>query len=185
MSERRLCGCGCGKPTLPATKTRTGQGHLRGRPMAFLRGHRPRRPLAERFAEKVRPATDLSPNGMVGCLLWTAATDGHGYGTILVGDVIRRAHVAAWWLAGRTVPEGHELDHLCRRPACVNVDHLEDVTHANNCQRGATAKLTHEQAREVRYLARAGWRPVDIAAAYSISRSQIHKIKTGEAWANV
>lgn len=28
-----------------------------------------------------------------------------------------------------------ELDHLCRRPACCNPDHLEPVTHRTNMRR--------------------------------------------------
>lgn len=35
------------------------------------------------------------------------------------------------------VPEGLELDHLCRNRRCYNPHHLEPVTHAVNCQRAA------------------------------------------------
>ena len=35
------------------------------------------------------------------------------------------------------VPRGLELDHLCQNPPCVRFDHLEPVTHKDNCLRGA------------------------------------------------
>jgi hypothetical protein len=43
------------------------------------------------------------------------------------------------------VPDGLELDHLCRVPACVNPDHLEPVTHIENVRRGRSywAERTH------------------------------------------
>lgn len=38
------------------------------------------------------------------------------------------------WLRG-PVPEGLELDHLCRNKLCVRPDHLEPVTRAENMRR--------------------------------------------------
>jgi len=34
------------------------------------------------------------------------------------------------------VPQGLELDHLCRVSHCVRPEHLEAVTHAENVRRG-------------------------------------------------
>jgi hypothetical protein len=47
------------------------------------------------------------------------------------------------------IPEGLELDHLCRNTLCVNPDHLEPVTHAENIQRGHAARgpVTHCRRR--------------------------------------
>lgn len=46
-----------------------------------------------------------------------------------------RAHRAAYELLVGPIPDGLELDHLCRNKTCVNPDHLEPVTHKENVQR--------------------------------------------------
>ena len=42
------------------------------------------------------------------------------------------------------IPDGCELDHLCRNRACCNPDHLEPVTHLENVRRGLKGlSVTH------------------------------------------
>jgi hypothetical protein len=89
----------------------------------------------ERFAEKVRPEG--------GCLIWIGATGGGGdsYGNFYLDGRPRWAHIVAYEWANGPVPEGLELDHLCRRSLCVNPAHLEAVTHAENIRRGLRGAL--------------------------------------------
>lgn len=72
------------------------------------------------------------------CWLWTATNDGHGYGAFNTAS--RRSPVKAHRFAYEDlvgpIPEGMQLDHLCRTPLCVNPAHLEPVTHAENMRRG-------------------------------------------------
>lgn len=49
---------------------------------------------------------------------------------------VRLAHIVSYEMRNGRVPDGLELDHLCRTPICVNPDHLEAVTHAENLRRG-------------------------------------------------
>ena len=81
----------------------------------------------ERFWAKV----DKTPT----CWLWTGAKTG-GYGVF--GHPQRRSHRLSYeWLVG-PIPEGLQMDHLCRVRACVNPDHLEPVTQQVNLLRGET-----------------------------------------------
>jgi len=83
--------------------------------------------------------------GQDDCWPWVAAVTHTGYGRINIGGTIKRAHRIAYELVKGPIPEGLELDHLCRNRACINPDHLEPVTHAVNMRRGysANAAKTH------------------------------------------
>ena len=60
---------------------------------------------------------------------------------------LRSAHIVAYeWKYG-LVPEGLELDHLCRNPSCVNPDHQEAVTHSENSFRGNTGQWLSNKQR--------------------------------------
>jgi hypothetical protein len=85
--------------------------------------------VEERFRVKVRPAETGD------CLLWIAAQDGHGYGQMNVGGRPVKAHRLAWTFARGPIPPGLSIDHLCRVRLCVNPDHLEVVTLAENTRR--------------------------------------------------
>jgi HNH endonuclease len=63
------------------------------------------------------------------CWIWEGGLR-HGYG----------AHHVAWRQRYGPVPDGLELDHLCRIKACCNPDHLEAVTHAENVHRDLVAR---------------------------------------------
>lgn len=79
---------------------------------------------------------DLGP-----CWLWTASTVKDGYGQFHSGGKESRtvkAHVYAYTLLVGPVPEGLQLDHLCRVRRCVNPQHLEAVTCKVNVMRGST-----------------------------------------------
>lgn len=77
------------------------------------------------------------------CWLWTAATHHDGYGTFWVREdqQLRRAHRYAYELLVGPIPDGLDLDHLCRVRACVNPAHLEPVTRSENVRRGAGGVL--------------------------------------------
>ena len=46
------------------------------------------------------------------------------------------AHRVAYELYKGPFPTGMVIDHLCRRPACVNPNHLDAVTMQENLRRG-------------------------------------------------
>lgn len=70
------------------------------------------------------------------CWLWTAEIDHRGYGQFWYEGKVQLAYVVGYRdIAGFEIPDGLELDHLCRVRACVRFDHLEPVTHQENVRR--------------------------------------------------
>jgi hypothetical protein len=75
------------------------------------------------------------------CWNWTGTTAGPGrYGHFHIGgggDHRQRAyaHRYSYELHVGPIPEGMEIDHLCRNTRCVRWDHLEPVSHAENQRR--------------------------------------------------
>ena len=88
--------------------------------------------VEDRFWAKV-DAT--SPDG---CWPWTAAVSKNGYGN-LAG---LSAHRVSYELNVGSIPEGLQIDHLCRNTRCVRPDHLEPVTGLENMRR-RYAYVTH------------------------------------------
>lgn len=68
------------------------------------------------------------------CWLWFGKIH-KGYGTFSMDGRKQQAHRLFWEFVNGPVPQGLELDHLCRVRHCVNPDHLEPVTHAENIGR--------------------------------------------------
>ncbi len=70
-----------------------------------------------------------------GCWLWIAAS-ARGYGRVDVNGKLSQAHRVVYEILRGPIPDGLQLDHLCRVRCCVNPDHLEPVTLAENVRRG-------------------------------------------------
>lgn len=100
------------------------------------------RPYREPFWDKVDVGHPL------GCWLWKRATNAYGYGVHREDGVLHLAHRRSYELLAGPIPEGLQLDHMCRVRACVNPDHLDAVTQRENLLRGQTvtarnAAVTH------------------------------------------
>jgi hypothetical protein len=155
-------------------------------------------PLEKRFWARVEK------RGPSECWLWTAATNGVGYGTIFSGGEragrMVLAHRLSFEIHKGTIPKGHYVCHHCDNPRCVNPEHLFAGTPRENTQdmfakgrwsaapiRGAAqaqAKLSDDQVREIR--ARIGRVPLrDIAAEFGVSKSLVWNIKAGLNWTHV
>lgn len=88
----------------------------------------PRQPLHERIARYSLKQGE--------CLIWTGAKDRGGYGLIEVRHKLQKAHRVSYELARGPIPDGCQLDHLCRNRACINPEHLEPVSARENVLRG-------------------------------------------------
>ena len=97
-----------------------------------------KRSVEDRFWSKVDTGGE--------CWLWLASLYPGGYGNFWDGTRHVRAHRWAYERLVGPIPEGLQLDHLCRVRVCVNPDHLEPVTNRENIMRGEG--LTAKQARQ-------------------------------------
>lgn len=79
-------------------------------------------------------------NTETNCWEWQRGLSDYGYGRVRLGHRRAFAHVIGWEQMRGPVPEGLELDHLCRNSRCWNPDHLEPVTHQENMRRSALSK---------------------------------------------
>ncbi len=95
-------------------------------------------PLMDRFADKLLVMPD-------GCWQWIGAKHSEGYGVIRADGRPAYAHRVAYELLVGPIPEGLDIDHLCRNRLCVNPTHLEPVTRRENLLRGDT--ITADQTR--------------------------------------
>lgn len=77
------------------------------------------------------------------------------------------------------IPDGLQLDHVCRNRACVNPAHLEPVTALENTRRSALAKLTPESAAQIR--ATAGTH-AEVAVLFNVSRHTVYAVRRGLRW---
>ena len=76
-----------------------------------------------------------------GCWRWMGAFWRNGYGktsTVIHGT--RLAHRAFFQEHRGPIPEGLDLDHLCRNRWCVNPSHLDPTSRATNLRRGHAAR---------------------------------------------
>lgn len=146
-----------------------------------------------RFMDKV------SKKESGGCWEWTAAIDAHGYGRFGVPGRtradwrMRLAHRVSYETFVGPIPEGLDLDHLCRVTACVNPEHLEPVSRRENVarqrhrhgSRHMSAVLTEADIPVIREALNAGEMQSSIAARYGVTQGAISKISVGRSWKHV
>jgi hypothetical protein len=108
-----------------------------------------------------------------GCWEWRGQRT-RGYGRCKVSDGTGRtvqAHRVFYEHHVGAIPEGHDIHHRCGNRGCVNPEHLEPLTRAQNTRRKPNAHLllTWDEADEIReamdaLCAEYGVRPRTLAA---------------------
>lgn len=83
-----------------------------------------------RFFAKVRK-TDR-------CWEWVGAAFQNGYGAFWIDGKTTGAHRASYQIHIGEIPQGLEIDHLCKNIKCVNPKHLEVVTKSVNQRRSTS-----------------------------------------------
>lgn len=115
------------------------------------------------------------------CWIWPYAKGKNGYGKLQIDNVSLEPHKWLYELIKGKTPANCELDHLCKNPLCINPEHLEPVSHAENCKRGNQTKLTADDVKEIRRL-RGKLTQREIAEKFGVSRASIGYILQGKRW---
>ena len=172
------CQCGCGERTTINEKDNRRYGWVKGEPKRFRKGHWKRTVGLTPWSPNLWRIEDrgyLTP-----CWIWLGAKDPLGYGRFRNRTI---AYRFSYEQVKGSIPDGLELDHLCRVPSCVNPDHLEPVTHHENLLRGRGTKMTMTLADQIRSL----YEPrrvtySDLADRYGVCTRTIYLIVKRKRW---
>lgn len=128
--------------------------------------------------------------GTAMCWVWNGQQV-NGYGRFR-GE---RAHRYAYQLHKGDIPEGLMLRHLCGNKLCVNPDHLEPGTMADNAAdgillgetlrgaRNGRAKISEDDARYI-LTNPDGLTGAQLARKFGVSAPTISLIRSGRRWAH-
>lgn len=144
--------------------------------MRFLRGHNMR--------DTPYPESQYIVDRVTQCWIWQLGTDRDGYGLMWKDGKRYRAH--RWFYEQRYGPLSADLvpDHRCPggpNRACVNPDHMEPATVAENSRRKQTNKLTLELAEQIRSL-EGQMSQAEIGARFGVAQSMAWRILRGKSW---
>lgn len=131
------------------------------------------------------------------CWLWTGAVErdvgdgkkGYGYLSQRYGAKVRKvkAHHISYRLHFGPLKPGQVIRHRCHNRLCVNPDHLEVGTHAENMRDmvmsgRASKKLNADKVFDIRWAYAQGASIAELAEAMRVSRSCIEKVVRWETW---
>jgi len=99
------------------------------------------------LAERIERHSEPGPNG---CINWTGALAHRGHGQMGMRGRRGYVHRFVWEAAHGTIPAGIVIDHMCRNPRCVNIEHLQAVTpKQNNENRSGPSRISTSGVRGV------------------------------------
>lgn len=116
-----------------------------------------------------------------GCWLWQGVCSWNGYARVKRDNRLQWAH--KWYYEQRNGPvlDGKQLDHLCRTPKCVNPDHLEIVTPAENQRRGKAVRLTWDAVNFIRQH-QTEYSQRELGEMFGVTHSCIQKVIHYKSW---
>lgn len=96
-------------------------------------------------SDKIKDRFDSKILKTESCWVWQASQNDQGYGLFWLNGKYVRAHRLAYKMANVTLDKNLVIDHLCKNTLCVNPEHLEQVTQAENVRRGLAGKINNRQ----------------------------------------
>jgi len=157
------CECGCGGITNTARQSEPGRGFRKGDHRRYLRGHHRRKRVRYKVEDR---------GWVTECYITTLATNNWGYGP----------HRREWERVHGPIGAGMTLHHECEQTDCIRLDHLREVTQAENSRLGSNTKLTNEDVRAIR----SSEETQDaLARRYGISQGQVSRIRSRRSWCDL
>ena len=105
--------------------------------------------LPARFWAKVQPTPSKRFPGNP-CWMWTGAKIPQGYGRAWFRERTDYSHRWAYTALVGEIPEGLEIDHVCRVRGCCNPTHLRAVTKRENHMAAGSRSLSRLHAEHRR-----------------------------------
>lgn len=139
----------------------------------------------------------VDKGGDGGCWLWTGSKFKSGYGQIGPRRKDRLAHRVSFANERGAIPGGMSVLHKCDVRACVNPDHMFIGTQSDNMrdktQKGRQlngvdmhqTKLDDFDILFIRSWLRLGYTQESIAAAFCVTRENVHYIGARKTWKHV
>ncbi len=154
---------------------------------------RKRRPIAERFWEKV------DRRGPDECWPWLACVrrEDEGYGAFGIDNRHHPAHRVAYELTIGPIPAGMVACHTCDNPRCCNPAHVFLGTNRDNdADRVAkgrqakgshvgTSKLTEREVWAIRKLRSIGAKPAYLAERFGITAAHVWDLCNSAIWKHI
>jgi hypothetical protein len=117
------------------------------------------------------------------CVEWDRSRHDFGYGLCWREGRTALAHRVSYEIHYGPIPAGLMVRHKCDNPPCVNPNHLELGTHADNMRdmtrRGRARCIPEEKRREIENLLKQGKTQRQIEILAGVSRPTIAKISRG------
>ncbi len=188
------CHCGCGEKTRVGQYTVPKLGYVKGEPLRYIKNHFGRRPVEERFWDKVDKSgpTPLHCPELGPCWTWTATKNprnSSGYFNATYKRPVLASRYS-WELHNGPIPQGLFVCHHCDNPACVNpvhlflgtpLDNMTDAVRKGRCSH----KLAAERVIEIRAFHIAGVSRSELQERFTLPKATIRDIVLCRTWKHI
>lgn len=122
--------------------------------------------IPQRVLDRIWDRVDMS-GGPDACWPWKLSIGSHGYGQVgwmgTGGRGMTTAMRATWTAIHGPIPDGLQIDHLCRNRPCCNPAHLRLLTLSENSSNTSRLLRTeclhgHPYDEQNTYITKQGWR---------------------------